>query len=495
MEDLGALDYNHSWADFVSADGSVVVGVLYNSDNDRRAFRWNKDGGMQNLGTLGGNHSRAYAVSADGAVVVGKARTSDGYDRAFRWTEAGGDMEDLGTLGGDESWASAVSADGAVVVGIAQTSDGYDRAFRWTEDGGMQDLGTLGGDESWANAVSADGAVVVGAARTSVGSSRAFIWRTQMQDYENLHRSFPILSNDTEIAAAQQQAVGGHLMEATCLAEEGHTCLRVGGWLANTDSTASDKIGSRRSGIASLSIGRGISDRLVLGVTLGLEDTHLGSNSFDMDTGFGVSLWSEYSAGGQSRTGLQASAAAVWGRASSDITRGRGLDNVMSATGDADLKTGGVRATIGYGFQTQDWLITPGATLAYLSTRRDAYTETGADFNAHYDKLDLDRTTATLALTGERRMATHGTFSIGAGVEHDLSVDDVFLKGTSDMPGMDRFAIKSTLDRHKTRGFLDVGYTYAIAGNSALSGALRIKRAAYGDKPQASVGINYELRL
>jgi probable HAF family extracellular repeat protein len=114
------------------------------------------------LGTLGGSESVAYGVSADGALVVGLVYNAAGQRRAFRWENGG--RQDLGTLGGRESVAYDVSADGAVVVGV---SGG--RAFRW-ENGGRQDLGTLGGRYSEAYDVSADGAVVVG------WSGHAFRW-------------------------------------------------------------------------------------------------------------------------------------------------------------------------------------------------------------------------------------------------------------------------------------------------------------------------------
>jgi probable HAF family extracellular repeat protein len=175
MRNLGTLGGRESWANGVSADGSVVVGRAYNAAGQRRAFRWTASGGMRNLGTLGGDESEAYGVSADGAVVVGGSYNAAGYGNAFRWTASGG-MQNLGTLGGDASWALGVSADGAVVVGLADNAAGQWRAFRWTASGGMQNLGTLGGDESAAWGVSADGAVVVGWAENAAGQWRAFRW-------------------------------------------------------------------------------------------------------------------------------------------------------------------------------------------------------------------------------------------------------------------------------------------------------------------------------
>jgi len=97
------------------------------------------------LGTLrGGKESFASGVSADGSVVVGVAKNANEQERAFRWTYATG-MEDLGTLGGDWSGAYGVSADGSVVVGTACISSSIiaasvPRAFRWTRAMGMEDL-------------------------------------------------------------------------------------------------------------------------------------------------------------------------------------------------------------------------------------------------------------------------------------------------------------------------------------------------------------------
>ena len=55
MTDLGTLGGNYSYANLVSADGSVVVGFSYDSSSQGRAFRWTSAGGMTDLGTLGGN--------------------------------------------------------------------------------------------------------------------------------------------------------------------------------------------------------------------------------------------------------------------------------------------------------------------------------------------------------------------------------------------------------------------------------------------------------
>jgi probable HAF family extracellular repeat protein len=192
MYDLGTLGESQSWAKSLSADGSVAVGVSYESGGINRAFRWvsGATGGvganpqMYDLGNLGGTNSYANGVSANGSVVVGGAQTVDSYYHAFRWVSGatGGvasnpQMYDLGTWGGGtRSWANGVSADGLVVVGQARDSNSVDHAFRWTQGAGMQSVEewlqangvTVSGISTLsANATNANGSVVVGETPTN----------------------------------------------------------------------------------------------------------------------------------------------------------------------------------------------------------------------------------------------------------------------------------------------------------------------------------------
>ena len=358
------------------------------------------------------------------------------------------------------------------------------------------DLGTLGGTYSIAYAVSADGGVIVGYATTAGDTeTHAFIWKTQMQDLGNLMLSFPILANDTEIAVAQQQYTAGRLMDTTCLAEAGKACLRVAGWLSNADATSADNIDARSSQSATLTYGRGIDGQTTIGGTLSIDGTDLNNNGFDMGSAAGISLWAEYSETGLSRTGWQAGTALGWSTGNTDISRGRDLDNVMIATGKADMTTTGARATLGYGFQQQDWLLTPSAGLAHYETRRAAYAETGGDFNAAYDSLSTSRTTITLQMDAERKVSETGTLLLGAGVEHDLNADRVTLTGTSDMPGMAVFSTSSTLERRDTRGFAFIGYSHDLGNNQALTGSLHVGQSVFGNAPQVSAGMGFSVRF
>jgi probable HAF family extracellular repeat protein len=148
-------------------------------------FHWTPFTGMQDLGTLGGAESFADGVSADGSVVIGSTRNASGQWRAFRWTAAAG-MQDLGTLGGDRSEAYGVSEDGSVVVGSARNLSGHYRAFRWTAAGGMEDLNityahvlTNGSFIDVARDISPDGRYIVGKGyNSSAGRPEAFLLDT-----------------------------------------------------------------------------------------------------------------------------------------------------------------------------------------------------------------------------------------------------------------------------------------------------------------------------
>ena len=171
--------YFSSYANGVSADGSVIVGAS-ESVNGTEAFRWTESGGMVGLGDLPGGFFQSYAngVSADGSVIVGTSYGDYGSE-AFRWTESGG-MVGLGDLPGSSFYSSAngVSADGSVIVGYSEG-----QAFRWTQETGMVSLKeTLIGAgldvSGWsltsANALSADGFTIVGNGIKS-GQSEAWV--------------------------------------------------------------------------------------------------------------------------------------------------------------------------------------------------------------------------------------------------------------------------------------------------------------------------------
>jgi probable HAF family extracellular repeat protein len=187
MAGLGFLPGGSRFSDAlsVSTDGSVIVGVGDSSSSiDGEAFRWIPATGMVGLGFLpGGSQSFANSVSADGSVVVGEDHGQA--IEAFRWTPSGG-MVGLGFLpAAPESRALSVSADGSIVVGEAGDQlfeNGV--AFIWDGRNGMRPLQDVlmsqGVDlTGWvlrrASAISADGNTIVGDGLDPAGRTEAWI--------------------------------------------------------------------------------------------------------------------------------------------------------------------------------------------------------------------------------------------------------------------------------------------------------------------------------
>jgi len=188
----------------VSADGSVVVGVLFaNLDGDPNledaGYLWDAVSGIQLFHDFYGEYGGVPSdVSSDGSTVTGYAlspRAGIAGSEAFRWTAAGG-LEPLGFLDESEygigrpaSWPEGISGDGAIVVGNATVNSedifNSQQAFIWDEAHGMRNLRDVlvevyGLDlADWgtlrAEAISADGRAIVGFGNSPPGSSQAWL--------------------------------------------------------------------------------------------------------------------------------------------------------------------------------------------------------------------------------------------------------------------------------------------------------------------------------
>ena len=208
----------------INGDGSVVVGFrLFPSDG--RAFRWNRDTGVEFIhDAVGGGDAGSSAaavseagsviagqvgteafilirdqpellgvlwdedtcrvsfsqhVSSNGAIVVGGSRYEGPCDvnrtQAFRWADS--QMSGLGFLPGQTmSLAWGTNDDGSIVVGDSGSPD-QTRAFVWTESQGMQELPSFEPSETvHARGISADGRYVVGSRSGGTLANSAFRW-------------------------------------------------------------------------------------------------------------------------------------------------------------------------------------------------------------------------------------------------------------------------------------------------------------------------------
>lgn len=168
MVGLGYLEEEHymSWSRACSADGSIIVGQLFN-EQESMAFQWSQNQGMVELlglDGLPGSYSSALDVSSDGTIIVGFL-LNEGVGQACMWVD--GEAVRLGTSSIHHSMATAISGDGSIIVG-----EDNNRPFIWDEVNGMRDLTEVIESEygialngfrlEYVNDISADGTVIVG---------------------------------------------------------------------------------------------------------------------------------------------------------------------------------------------------------------------------------------------------------------------------------------------------------------------------------------------
>jgi probable HAF family extracellular repeat protein len=185
MIGLGGLSGQpvNSYAHATNRDGTVVVGVAQMAGVDH-PFRWTTQSRMTSLGLLPGYTSGgATDVSADGSVVVGIV--GGALTQAFKWTLAGG-MVGLGDLPGGplSSTAWGVSDSGLVIVGSSRSNLG-DEAVFWTPSQGpyaidayLTALGVTahnGWSLRYAHAVSADGLRIIGGGINPLGQNESWL--------------------------------------------------------------------------------------------------------------------------------------------------------------------------------------------------------------------------------------------------------------------------------------------------------------------------------
>ncbi|AWI81690.1 autotransporter [Parazoarcus communis] len=433
----------HSWANAVSADGSVVVGSSTKLNfSDKIAYRWTAADGTISLGTLSGyDYSEANDVSANGSVVVGSAWESGSSNirQAFRWTSATG-MESLGNS--TRSIALAVSDDGSVIVGLAGEMLSS-IAFRWTQASGMTLLGTLaGGTDSEAYDISGDGKVIVGWS-LSGSDDRGFRWTevTGMQSVEDWLRSHGaviaedmtesadatnadgsvvvgVLSNGrTYIARVSSAGTGlitredvaqslGSVAAGSSMAMNSISTVINGAnsrplarrvangqkafWVAG--DWGRDDHGNRSGDLGLTEIGGGMNFgvaqlNMAVGHTWSAQELDL--NGKANVEGSYLSVFGLIPLGANDDGGLWATIGAYghWGNA--DLRRGYVVNgtSLESSKGSPDVTTWAVRARLDWenAFSAGNARFSPYADLSYGEAHLDGYTETGGGFPARFD--------------------------------------------------------------------------------------------------------------
>lgn len=223
----GGCDINIAGAYDVSADGHVVVGIMWDGCN-AAAFRWTDASGqgvflpLQVLGTpwpgsTAAPSNRASRVSDNGLVVGGFAQT-DIVDRwPAVWRADGTGFMLTGFPPDAPGEVLSINTDGSMVAGI-WNSEG----FYWTSASGTVDIGRLTtsdpSDPVYPTSIAAGGQLIFGTVGSpwAVNSPAAFVWTAAagMQSLEQL-----------AIAAGVPMPPGYHLIRATAASTDGTIVL------------------------------------------------------------------------------------------------------------------------------------------------------------------------------------------------------------------------------------------------------------------------------
>ncbi|WP_139405451.1 hypothetical protein [Aeromonas veronii] len=527
MVRLGSLRSDNlgtSYASAVSADGRVVVGIAQNDMNVSQAFRHNKgDDSITGLGNLRSDNadrgsSFARGVSGDGKVVVGEAAFDDsGSYHAFIHREGDARMTDLGTLGTANSKAYKANYDGSVVTGWSGNGSTPGRVFIWrafkpvTPPTDPVDPPTDPIDTPTDPVVPLVPPVEPGGevanqpepqpAPGSEGSGGV------MQDLGYLFDSMPILAAQTEQAfRAQQRSLGRQLDNACVSGAEGQQCLRVTGELSKV-TDAPTELDYQVAPQLSLAYGYGLTDQLTVGVTASMFGSSLDNQLLterggaELDSGVGVGSYLHFSQGAD-ETGVQAGVSLGYGEQRGEFVRGDGLANVQHGKGKADVKSVAVRGSLGYGVEVADWKVTPHAEVTHFITSRDGYREGGERlvFDVEHDKVKDKSTVGKVGVKGETALAKGVTLKLDTGVEIDLDVNPVTLKGRSDIfslgEGMQEFAVSAELERNDMRPYAAVGVGYELEQAGTVGLNVKASQAEYGNQGvDGSVQLSYELKF
>jgi len=163
---------SYTYADGISGDGSVIVGMEWVPGYKAEAVYWDSTGSINLLGRTGGGSSRAMdvAVTSSGFIIAGWDGSAMGADRrAFYW-----DPQPHFIGGYDTTYpagqCNGLNSDGSKIVGGSVGAP-----FVWSESTGMEWITTdYLNNASYATDIS-DNDIIVGYVSPSMGNFQAFI--------------------------------------------------------------------------------------------------------------------------------------------------------------------------------------------------------------------------------------------------------------------------------------------------------------------------------
>lgn len=567
--------FRDSFPTLLSEDGAVVVGYSFNSNGVtdwQESFRWTQGTGMQPVGYLGvqmsGNRfSYADRMTADGSVLAGTSSNSNGvndWSEAFRWTVANG-IEGLGVLGVRSdgyrySSASFLSADGSVVAGYSSNSNGvndWDEAFRWTETGGMQGLGYIGIDPggyrySYPTLMLADGSVIFGQSLNSDGVDswrEAFRWDTTngMQSVAdwigptvNLTglrlESVDATNADGSIVAGRMQDPGGFpyraywaraggFLQPDVLAASLDAMLPLGPTISAMGSSSLDTLGE----IAAHHRCGGADDAFCIfaAASAGQYDDALGNRDEAPAGTFGVTAhvapnWrvglgalinrasidglayesehkfygggaAAFLAFGNSQEGLSLEASGIVSMFEADISRGylNGIAIDVSESTSSGT-TYGAALHAGWTLIVADSLrLMPFASASLLQTNLNAFSETSGPFPATFN--EQDQTSTRTRLGGELSGRVFENVALWTSAAWAHRFEDTAAGISGDVSGIGAFALPGApLETDWAEGVF--GFEIAPIAGVLLTGSVTGRSSSTGDVPEVEGRIALSVR-
>lgn len=189
----------------------------------------------------------------------------------------------------------------------------------------------------------------------------------------------------------------------------------------------------------------------------------------------------------------------AFGQSRGDITidRAAGVVGAEAGTGSATLRVRAASAELGYGIRSGDRLLVSSyLRLTHATLTRGAYAEQATiAFPLTYHATTITRTTATLGLDVTIAAGPDTMVTLGAGVDHDLTLSDDAITGTSAIPGLATFTTDMTGPLDRTRAYLAASLRHDFGDDSSLLLTGQLGEDAYSTSLTKTVGLSYEIRF
>lgn len=422
-----------------SYDGSVLVG----SSSTSHALRV-VDGTVHDLGVPDGfDFSGADFVSRDGTVVVGNLYKAsvDGILHVFRWQDDV--MTDIGTLGeGEDIIAKDISGDASVIVGQAylDAQSTSWTAFYWDQTDGLRRVDDMLTDagldlQGWtltsAEGVSNDGGTLMGYG--GVGENKGLWWARcvtknscALVDEDILSRSLASLAPIGETSNLYfDDTLAAHLGN---LPQGGTGGSGYAYGQFDSDPSASGGLGLGFAPSPDLSLG--------IGLSVGKVDTPL---AYDGEARFTATNLTVTAQGG-SESGLYWQGGLTAGSLSGTVERGYLNGNTpVTSSGDTTATGWGAYALLGYRIAeiAPDTSFSPYLSVSAARTAYEGWTETTGPMPASISGFTVSTTLVRAGATFTHDWGNGASSSLGLAYAHRSSEGDDIVGVIPSVTGME----------------------------------------------------------